>query len=160
MLNIVTQIDGNTLRRLLSVYSESMQDLRINFSSDAEMRAAYESFLRDFVKSAKHLILVEESGGEWVSALRAIETGEGRWFLEAVETKPASRQKGFGTALLRHTIDYLRGLGMTELTCLISKKNLASQALHGKCGFVPTDEPPLNCWGELEEGTVLYRLAK
>ena len=65
MLNIVTQIDGNTLRGLLSVYSESMQDLRINFGSDAEMRAAYESFLRDFVKSSKHLILAEESGGEW-----------------------------------------------------------------------------------------------
>lgn len=160
MLNIVTQIDENTIRRLLSVYSESMNDMKINFASDAEMYAAYTSFLRGFVKNPKQLIIVEESNDEWVSALRAIETIEGHWFLEAVETKPEKRKKGFGKDLLRHTIGYLINIGMAELTCTISKNNFKSQALHEKCGFIPTNELPLNCWGELEEGTILYRLVK
>ena len=160
MLNIVTQIDENTINRLLSVYSESMQDMRKNFASDAEMCAAYAAFLRDFVKNPKQLVIVETSDDEWVSALRAIETMEGHWFLEAVETKPEERKKGFGKALLCHTMDYLKNIGMTELTCTISKNNVKSQALHGKCGFIPTDEPPLNCWGELEEGCILYRFGK
>lgn len=160
MLNIVTQIDESTISRLLSVYSESMNDMKINFASDAEMCAAYTSFLRDFVKNPKQLIIVEASDDEWVSALRAIETMEGHWFLEAVETKPEERKKGFGKDLLRHTIDYLKNIGMTELTCTISKNNVKSQALHGKCGFIPTNELPLNCWGELEEGTILYRFVK
>ena len=68
------------------------------------------------------------------------------------------RKKGFGKDLLDHTIDYLKNIGMRELTCTISKKNFKSQALHGKCGFIPTNDAPLNCWGELEEGTILYRL--
>ena len=158
MVNIVTQIDEDAISRLLSVYSESMDDMKINFANDAEMRAAYASFLRDFIGNPKQLIVVETSDDDWVSALRAIETTEGHWFWEAVETKPGERKKGFGKDLLRHTIDYLKNLGMTELTCTISKNNFKSQALHGKCGFIPTNDAPLNCWGELEEGTILYRL--
>lgn len=160
MLNIVTQIDENTISRLMSVYSESMNYMRINFADDDEMCAAYASFLWEFVKNPKQMIIVETSDDEWVSALRAIETIEGHWFLEAVETKPEERKKGFGKDLLRHTIDYLKSIGMTELTCTISKNNFRSQALHEKCGFIPTNELPLNCWGELEEGCILYRLVK
>ncbi|MBQ8264502.1 MAG: GNAT family N-acetyltransferase [Clostridia bacterium] len=157
MLNTVTQIDENAISRLLSVYSESMDEMKANFADYAEMCGAYEAFLRDFAANPKQKILVETYDDEWVSALRAIETAHGRWFLEAVETKPAERKKGYGKALLTHTVDYLRSLGMTEVTCTIAKNNHESQLLHEKCGFLPTDEPPLNCWDELEEGTILYR---
>lgn len=161
MLKIATQIDEETIERLMTVYSESMNDMRENFTDDAEMRAAYASFLRDFVKNPKQLIMAEASdSGEWVSALRAIEANEGLWFFEAVETKPQERRKGFGKALLCHTIDYLKNIGMTEVTCTVSKDNFASQALHTKCGFVQTDDLPVNCWGELEEGTSVYRFLK
>ena len=160
MLKLVTSIDEIAISRLLSVYSESMNEMKIHFANDAEMCRAYESFLRDFVKNPKQLILVEVFHDEWISALRAIEAIEGHWFLEAVETKPEERKKGFGKDLLVHTIDYLKNIGMRELTCTISKNNFNSHALHGKCGFIPTNEPPLNCWGELEEGTILYRLVK
>lgn len=160
MLNIVTRIDEDTISQLFSVYSELMNDMKINFANDTEMRAAYASFLRAFIANPKQLVIVEESNSVWVSALRAVETSEGHWFLEAVETKPEERKKGYGKELLHHTIDYLENIGMTELTCTISKNNFKSQALHGKCGFVPTSEPPMNPWGELEEGTILFRLKK
>ena len=160
MLNLVAQVDENAVCQLMSLYSESMNEMKKHFASDAEMCEAYASFLQDFVINLKLLILVEVSDDEWVSALRAIETMEGHWFLEAVETKPEKRKKGFGKNLLYHTIDYLKNIGMKELTCTISKNNFKSQELHRKCGFLPTNEPSVNCWGELEEGTILYRLAK
>lgn len=160
MLHPVTQLDETIIRQLISVYSESMSELKPHFGDDAEMRGAYAAFLRDFVKDPKQRILAEADGEEWVSALRAIESAEGHWFLEAVETKPEQRQKGFGRALLCHTVDYLKRMGMRELTCTIAKNNAASRALHEKCGFVPTEEPPVNCWGEWEEGTILYRWRK
>ena len=105
-------------------------------------------------------IFAEIFNDEWVSALRAIETTEGHWFLEAVETKPDKRKKGFGKNLLHHTVNCLKDRGMTEVTCTIAKNNYKSQALHEKCGFVPTNDPPLNCWGESEKGTILYRLVR
>ena len=158
MIKIITQIDEITISSLLSVYSESMDDMKTNFATDTEMCVAYASFLREFAKKPNQLIIVETFNDEWVSALRAIETTEGHWFLEAVETKPNKRKKGFGKDLLLHTIDYLKNRGMTEITCTISHNNHKSQALHGKCGFIPTNDAPLNCWGEFEEGTILYRL--
>lgn len=160
MINVVTQIDDSEILQLFSVYSESMNDMRTHFASNTEMIAAYTAFLQDFIKNPKHRIIVETNNNAWVSALRAIETIEGHWFLEAVETKPEERNKGFGEKLLRHSIDYLKSIGMVEITCTISKKNFASQALHEKCGFIPTNEVPMNCWGELEEGTILYRFVK
>ena len=158
MLNIVTHIDEGVITQLQAVYSESMNDLKVNFSNDLEMHTAYATFLKDFIKNPKQIILVEEVNGVWVSALRAIETIETHWFLEAVETKPEERRKGYGKELLQHAIDYLKRNGMKELSCTISKNNFKSQALHRKCGFLPTNEPPVNCWGELEEGAVLFRL--
>ena len=160
MVNAGSEANSASLNFGPKALQESMNEMKIHFANDAEMCGAYASFLRDFVKNPKQLILVEATDDEWVSALRAIETIEGHWFLEAVETKPEERKKGFGNDLLVHTIDYLKNIGMRELTCTISKNNLKSQALHRKCGFNPTNEPPLNCWGELEEGTILYRLVK
>lgn len=160
MLKIITQIDEDVISKLLSVYSESMDDMKRNFVSDTEMSRAYATFLRNFVKKPNQLIIVEVFDEEWVSALRAIEAMKGHWFLEAMETKPDERKKGFGKELLRHTIGYLKVLGMSEITCTISQNNHKSQALHGKCGFIPTNDPPFNCWGELENGTILYRLKK
>ena len=156
MLIHVTQIDEETVERLFAVYVESMEDLRENYPSLPEMKADYGAFLKDFVADPRHLVLVED----WVSGLRAIETEAGRWFLEAVETMPEERHKGYGKRLLRHTILELERRGMTEITCTISKHNTASQALHSQCGFVPTEEPPRNPWGELEEGTVLFRFSR
>lgn len=160
MLKIVTQIDEDTIHRLYSVYAESMLDLKMHFSSNAEMYASYASFLKDFIQKPKQLIIVETFDDEWVSALRAIATTDGHWFLEAVETKPEERKRGYGKKLLENTIAYLKSIGMTTLTCTVAKNNFASRALHEKIGFIPTAEPSVNCSEELEEGAILYRLAK
>ena len=57
-------------------------------------------------------------------------------------------------------VEKLEKLGMKEITSTILKDNFKSQALHEKCGFVPTNNPPINAWNELEEGTILYRYRK
>lgn len=160
MLIAVKQVDEDTIERLFSIYAESMDDMRGNFASLKEMKAAYAAFLSDFIIDPKHLVLVETADGIWVSGLRAVCTGAGRWFLEAVETMPEKRKKGYGQDMLLHTIQYLQNLEMTELSCIISQNNLASQALHSKCGFVPTREAPINPWGELEDGAILFRFCK
>lgn len=160
MLTVVKQVDEETIDRFFSVYSESMEDLKRNYSSIAEMKSAYAAFLSDFIADPKQLVLVEKTDSIWVSGLRAVETKPGHWFLEAVETKPEERKKGYGKNLLLHTIQYLQSIGMMELSCTISKRNMGSQVLHKKCGFVPTSEPPINPWGQREEGTILFRFKK
>ena len=157
MLFQVTEIDAATVDRLFAVYAESMTDLSENFDSADEMRAGYEGFLREFIREPGQSVLVETDGDQWVSALRAIESCPGVWFIEAVETAPDRRGQGFGRRLLTHTVERLLSLGAKRIECIIHPDNTASQRLHAACGFVPTDDKPVNCWGETETGCVLWR---
>ena len=157
MLFQVTEIDAATVDRLFAVYAESMADLSENFDSADEMRAGYEGFLREFIRDPGQSVLVETDGDRWVSALRAVESIPGVWFVEAVETAPDRRGQGFGRRLLTHAAERLLSLGAKRIECIIHPDNTASKRLHAACGFVPTDDKPVNCWGETETGCVLWR---
>ena len=78
--------------------------------------------------------------------------------LEAVETMPGQRNRGYGKKLIRHVTEFLKGIGAKKIDCIIGKSNLSSIKMHSDCGFKETKEPPVNCWGELEEGRILFRL--
>ena len=157
MMIEIREINAAAVDRLFAVYAESMADLSENFDSADEMRAGYESFLRESTREPGQLILVEADGDNWVSALRAIEYRPGVWFMEAVETAPDRHGQGFGRRLLNHSVERLLSLGAQRIECIIHPDNTASQRLHAACGFVPTDDKPVNCWGETETGCVLWR---
>ena len=153
----MTEIDAAAVDRLFAVYAESMADLSGNFDSAGEMRDSYEVFLREFIRGPGQLLLVETEGPEWRSALRVIGYRPGVWFIEAVETAPDRRGQGFGRRLLTHTAERLVSLGAKQIECIIHPGNTASRRLHAACGFAPTDDNPVNCWGETETGCVLWR---
>lgn len=159
MLIVVRTVDDGVVERLFGVYAESMGDLSAGFSSEREMRSSYREFLEGFVSDRGHLVLVEEDDGVWRSALRAVSCGAGRWFVEAVETDPCARRRGYGRLLLLHSTDHLRSLGARDVTCVIYRGNEASRRLHESCGFKATDEDPVDPWGERDGRGVLYRLA-
>ena len=157
MLIEIKEINAAVVDRLFAVYAESMADLSGNFGSADEMRAGYEGFLREFIREPGQSVLVETDRDQWVSALRAVEYRPGVWFIEAVETAPDRRGSGFGRRLLTHAAERLLSLGAKRIECIIHPDNTASQRLHAACGFVPTDDKPVNCWGETETGCVLWR---
>lgn len=157
MLLQVTEIDAAVVDRLFAVYAESMADLADNFDSADEMRESYSGFLREFIREPGQLVQIETDGDQWVSGLRAVEYRPSFWFIEAVETAPDRRGQGFGKQLLTHTLERLTRLGAKQIKCIISPDNTASQRLHAACGFVPTDDDPVNGWGETETGCILWR---
>lgn len=157
MLLQVTTVDNNSLEQLFSVYEESMKDLQSRYASLEDMKASYADFLNEFLSIPNQYVLVEAAEGQWVSGLRAIETESGCWFLEAVETMPEERRKGHGRRLLLHTLDFLKSRGMQQAFCKISKNNIKSQKLHISCGFIPTEDPSIDPWGQLNDRTILFR---
>lgn len=157
MLLQVTTVDNNSLEQLFSVYEESMKDLQSRYASLEDMKASYADFLNEFLSIPNQYVLVEAAEGQWVSGLRAIETESGCWFLEAVETMPEERRKGHGRRLLLHTLDFLKSRGMQQAFCQISKNNIESQQLHTSCGFIPTEDPSIDPWGQLDNHTILFR---
>lgn len=158
LLEVITTVDEDTVNRLLEVYRESMDDLAENFESRAAMEREYGAFLKEFVQTPGQMLLAEQGQGRWVSALRAVEVQTGRWYLEAVETNPRDRGKGWGKALLIHTVQELERRGAWELFSLIHPDNGPSIAAHEAAGFSATGREPVNGWGEWEDKCVLYAL--
>ncbi len=98
--------------------------------------AEFLHFLKtDFFQRAGNEYWILEENGLWVSALRASRIQDGFYYLEALETRPDCRRRGYGEALLTEVLAHLAELGPFRLCDCIHKKNLPSLELHKKCGF-------------------------
>lgn len=156
MLRILNAVDEETIDRLFAVYRQSMEDLSGRFEDGRIMRREYARFLAEFIREPGRLAAVEEEQGRWASALRAIETAPGAWFLEALETDPELRGRGHARRLLNNVAEYVSRRGGRQLACLIRRTNQASIAAHRACGFQPTDKAPVNWDGEPDEESVRF----
>ena len=78
------------------------------------------------------LYAVLEEDGSWVSALRLAPV-EGGWYLEALETDPEQRRRGYAAGLIEAVQTYLGEGG--KLYSHVDKRNLPSLKTHEKCGF-------------------------
>ena len=149
MLHIVTsfaELDGP---RLMEVYSESNRENTGYFFPDMEDKAlaikkveeGFLQFLRDeFFTGPGPAYCVLEEAGEWVSALRLNEVQPGLYYLEALETRPGYRRRGYAGRLLRKVVDHLKAKGTFRLCDCVDKENEASVRTHLVCGFTIVSE--------------------
>jgi ribosomal protein S18 acetylase RimI-like enzyme len=144
MLTTITDYQKLNTRKLMDVYSESnYENTDYFFPEEADKKAAVqkveEGFLNylenDFFNLTNATYWVFEVNDVWVSALRTCKIQEGLYYLEALETHPDHRRKGYGTMLLSSVADLLKKDGPFRLCCCVSKKNIASLKTHEKSGF-------------------------
>ena len=62
------------------------------------------------------------------------------YVLEALETPPQYRKKGYASELLNEMITHLHQQGSVDIRDCVSKTNTASLATHKKCGFFIAEE--------------------
>ena len=145
MLIKITEYQKLDTRKLMDVYSESnYENTDYFFPDEADKNAAVrkvEAGFLDFLKNdffnltdAAYWIL--EIDGIWVSALRTCRVQKGLYYLEALETRPDHRRKGYGAILLSSVADSLKKDGPFRLCSCVSKRNLASLKTHEKSGFL------------------------
>lgn len=77
---------------------------------------------------------VWEAEGKYVSALR-LEPNRDGLLLEALETIPEQRRKGYAVTLIRAVQSWLREQGQGKIYSHVSKCNTASLRTHERCGF-------------------------
>lgn len=87
-----------------------------------------------FFRTNGALCAVWEESGKYVSALR-LEPYKDGLLLEALETSPVERKKGYAAALIREVQAYLAAHGPVKLYSHVNKRNTASIKTHEKCGF-------------------------
>ena len=80
------------------------------------------------------MYMVWQVDGNYVSALRLEQYRDGL-LMEALETIPDKRRKGYAVALISSVQEWLRNRGGATIYSHVSKKNAPSLKTHTNCGF-------------------------
>ena len=144
MILRITSYNELDKRKLMDIYAESnFENTEYFYPDEPDKNAAvnkvesgFLDFLKnEFFKQTKAAYWVFEVDGTWVCALRTCEIHPGLYYLEALETKPDFRKKGYGSLLLSGVLEAMKAEGSFRLCDCVSKKNTASLKTHEKCGF-------------------------
>ena len=149
MLLRVTRYSDLDERKLMDVYAESNYENTDYFFPDetdklvavGKVEAGFLHFLQhDFCERPGNAYWILEEKGVWVSALRTSPVEPGVYYLEALETRPDRRERGYASQLLSGVLNTLKREGPFRLYDCVGKKNAASLKTHLKCGFTIASE--------------------
>ena len=158
----------NTLREinfpaLMELYEEGNrengEDLYPDLPAGQQLLRAEQDFyayLSDgFFTQPGDLYCIWVEDGEYVSALRLQQYGDGL-LLEALETHPAHRRRGYAEKLILAVLAWFRP---DKLYSHISHRNAPSIAVHQKCGFRKISDHARYADGSVNSrcGTYLYK---
>lgn len=139
MLVIIDSLKKLRFGELMEVYRQSLTENGVEFypgcSSGEQLLRAEQDFyayLKQgfFNREGDHYCIWEENG-KYRSALR-LQRFEDGWLLEALETCPEQRKKGYAAQLIQAVQHIVRG---EKLYSHILPGNGASIAVHTRCGF-------------------------
>ena len=156
MLIIAKSFRDLSFEKLMLVYREGNQENgAVRWPEEPPQRqiALAEEDFRDylldvFFRERDAVYLIWEEAERYVSALR-LEPYQDGLLLEALETAPEERRKGYGSALVRQAQDYLCAQGDLRLYSHVNRRNHASLKTHFSCGF----QKQLDC-ARLIDGSV------
>lgn len=138
MLLLVTKLHELSFAKLMMIYEESNREngelMHPDLPESQQIRFAEQSFYEylaeGFYSAEGAVYAIWEENGIYVSALR-LESYEDGLLLEALETAPAFRRKGYAEKLIRAVQEVFS----QRIYSHVSKRNAPSLAVHRKCGF-------------------------
>lgn len=139
MLLIAKRLKDLSFGKLMKVYEEGNrengQDFWPDESPDRQIALAEEDFYdyldQTFFKTSGVYYAIWEEEGRYASALR-IEPYQDGFLLEALETAPDQRRKGYAKTLIQAVLAYMK---IGKIYSHVSKRNLPSLRTHEACGF-------------------------
>ena len=136
MLEIIKTIKKLNIEQILQVYEESiLANAEQSSMGKRQAEDAFYAYLEDdFFRQPGAFYAVWKDMNTYQCALR-MEPYKDGLLLEALETAPNARRKGYATALMKGTLDFLRGSENKIVYSHVDKRNKASLTLHQKCGF-------------------------
>lgn len=141
MLMVAKSLRELRFGELMEVYAESNQekaedwpDLSRGFALQLAEQDFFQYLKKVFFSTPRAVCCLWEEEGCYVSALR-LEPYRDGLLLEALETAPAQRKKGYASALIRAVQDFLAEQGPVKLYSHVHKGNSASLRTHETCGF-------------------------
>lgn len=146
--------EKNMYRMVHEIYSEASYEIakekhpeveKIEDLEDAikEEELYFMEFLKKFMSKTNSRYYVLDVDGQWVSALRLTKI-EDFYYMEALETAPEYRKKGYASQLIGEVIELLMVHREVAMRSNVNKTNVASLATHKKCGFEIEHETAIN----------------
>jgi ribosomal protein S18 acetylase RimI-like enzyme len=127
----------------MTVYREGNQENADDFHRTlAQEEEQFAAFLREFFEQPENTYYIWEENGQWMAALRLTKQ-RACYYLEALETAPDQRRKGYGETLLRAVCEKLEKSGPITIRDTVSKRNLPSLNTHRACGFTVEQDPAM-----------------
>lgn len=156
MLCVISSMSQLNIEQLMAVYAEgNVENGKANFpnfSHDEQIKMAERDFVdylrQDFFQQKDAAYYVWVIDGIYRAALR-LEPYKDGLLLEALETAPDHRRKGYAYNLLREALDCHKNTTVKRLYSHVSKRNIPSLKIHEKCGFYLLKESAI-----LIDGTV------
>ena len=134
MLLIMKRLEELDFSALMDIYIEGNLEKAEEYGDGGFLRAErefYDYLREDFFRQRNAFYAVWTEKGKYVSALRLEPYGDG-WLLEALETAPDHRKKGYAKALMGAVLEYM---GQAVVYSHVSRRNEASLKTHYACGF-------------------------
>lgn len=160
MLIIAKSLNELTFSGLMAVYTEGNLDMgRERWPEESEGRQLmlaeeeFYNYLRQvFFPTKGAAYLIWEERGSYVSALR-LEPYQDGLLLEALETAPEQRRKGYAAALVRTVLEQYRNV---RIYSHVAKGNTASRRTHEACGFRKILDHAVYADGSVLRSSVTY----
>ncbi len=140
MIERIDRLGNLQFGQLMMVYEESNryngEENYPYLSREEQLMAAEQDFYRYlevFFKEYDGFVLILSHGSRYLSALRAERYKDG-YLLEALETLPDQRNKGYGEELVRALLAWANERNI-PIYSHVSKSNFPSLSVHKKCGF-------------------------
>ena len=146
MLLRFNSMDELDFSKLMEIYRESNTENVSYFFPDCtdidagrkQVEEKFYSYLKnDFFSIPGNRYYVYEKDGVWLSAIRLFPVPEkaGKYYAEALETRPERRREGNAEALFKLLFEELSDSGDFEISDSVSKTNTASLRTHLSSGF-------------------------
>lgn len=144
MLIIAGKLKEISFSSLMAVYEEGNREKAAQEWPDQPPEFALQMAEQDFYRYLRESFFTTsgaayafwEVNGKYVSALR-LEPYRDGLLLEALETAPDERRKGYAEALLCAVLDRV---GDKKVYSHVHKQNVPSLRIHEKCGFLRIQE--------------------
>ena len=134
MLLIMKRLEELDFSALMDIYVEGNLEKAEEYGDGGLLRAErelYDYLREDFFRQQGAFYAVWTEQGSYVSALR-LEPYKDGWLLEALETAPEDRRKGYAKRLMAEVLEHM---GQAVVYSHVSKRNEASLRTHYACGF-------------------------
>jgi len=166
MLRLFYQIKDLNFGKLMTLYCESnslnAQEQYRELDTNTAILRVEEGFYRylqeDFFRVPDAVYAVWEENGVYITALR-LEPYQDGLLLEALETHPEYRNKGFAKRLIQEVLRNLEKQGCTVVYSHISKQNIASLKADLSCGVQRVSEQAVYIDGSVTNRACTMRYA-